>query len=82
MTGLWQVSGKTRTTFAEMVRLDIEYVRRMSLWLDLGIILRTIPALVGQMRDTRRRAKEFQHVDLVRENRDEPAIPVRRLNQQ
>jgi lipopolysaccharide/colanic/teichoic acid biosynthesis glycosyltransferase len=57
LTGLWQVSGKNRTTFAEMTRLDIDYVRRRSLRLDLAIILRTFPALVGQMRDTRRRAR-------------------------
>ena len=53
LTGLWQVSGKNRTTFDEMVRLDIDYARRRSLWLDLGIILRTIPALWGQYCDLR-----------------------------
>jgi exopolysaccharide production protein ExoY len=58
LTGLWQVSGKNRTTFTEMIRLDIEYGRRRSLWLDLVIIARTIPALVLQMLDGRR-AKTF-----------------------
>jgi len=49
LTGLWQVSGKNRTTFAQMVELDIEYGRRMSLWLDLGILLRTAPAIAQQV---------------------------------
>lgn len=49
LTGLWQVSGKNRTTFNQMMNLDIDYVRRRSLWLDLKIILRTGPTLVGQV---------------------------------
>ena len=53
LTGLWQVSGKNRTTFNEMIRLDIAYSERMSLWLDLQIILRTLPALWQQCLDTR-----------------------------
>jgi lipopolysaccharide/colanic/teichoic acid biosynthesis glycosyltransferase len=51
LTGLWQVSGKNRTTFEEMVRLDIDYSRRLSLWLDLGIIVKTLPAIWGQYCD-------------------------------
>lgn len=54
LTGLWQVSGKNRTTFDEMVRLDINYGQRRSLKLDLGIIVRTPWALWTQIRDTRR----------------------------
>ena len=53
LTGLWQVSGKNRTTFEEMVWLDIQYARNVSWWLDLKIILLTIPALIRQIRDTR-----------------------------
>jgi lipopolysaccharide/colanic/teichoic acid biosynthesis glycosyltransferase len=49
MTGLWQVSGKNRLTFNEMVRLDIEYAEAMSPWLDAKILLKTIPVLIGQM---------------------------------
>jgi lipopolysaccharide/colanic/teichoic acid biosynthesis glycosyltransferase len=41
MTGLWQVSGRNERTYEEMVRLDIEYVRRQSLRLDLSILFRT-----------------------------------------
>jgi len=51
LTGLWQVSGKNRTTFEEMVRLDIEYSRRMSPWLDLRIHLLTLPAILRQVGD-------------------------------
>jgi len=54
LTGLWQVSGKNRTTFDEMIRLDIRYSKRKSLALDIWIILRTIPALCTQIGDTRR----------------------------
>ena len=46
ITGLWQATGKARTTFSEMVRLDIRYRQRRSFWLDLGILLRTIPSLL------------------------------------
>ena len=53
LTGLWQVSGKNRTTFEQMVRLDIDYAKRKSLWLDLKIILMTLPALWGQYCDLR-----------------------------
>jgi len=49
ITGLWQVSGKNRTTFKEMIRLDIAYAERMSLWLDLRILLKTLPALFQQI---------------------------------
>jgi lipopolysaccharide/colanic/teichoic acid biosynthesis glycosyltransferase len=53
LTGLWQVSGKNKTTFNEMIHYDIAYARSKSLWLDVGIIAKTIPALVAQVRDTR-----------------------------
>jgi lipopolysaccharide/colanic/teichoic acid biosynthesis glycosyltransferase len=53
LTGLWQVSGKNRTTFEEMVRLDIEYAQHRTLWMDLKIILKTLPAIWGQYCDLR-----------------------------
>ncbi len=53
LTGLWQVSGKNRTTFTRMMQLDIEYARTKTLGLDLKIIFKTIPALFLQMRDNR-----------------------------
>ncbi len=46
ITGLWQVSGKNQTTFAEMMELDIEYVRRRSLILDSAILAKTIPTVL------------------------------------
>jgi lipopolysaccharide/colanic/teichoic acid biosynthesis glycosyltransferase len=55
LTGLWQVSGKNRTTFTRMIQLDIEYARNLSLLLDLKIILKTAPALLAQMSDSRQR---------------------------
>lgn len=60
LTGLWQVSGKNRTTFTRMMELDIEYTRRKSLWLDLKIIFMTIPALFVQMWDMKRAKKARQ----------------------
>jgi lipopolysaccharide/colanic/teichoic acid biosynthesis glycosyltransferase len=54
LTGLWQVSGKNQTTFREMILLDIKYVRSKTLGGDLKIILMTIPALIIQMKETRR----------------------------
>jgi lipopolysaccharide/colanic/teichoic acid biosynthesis glycosyltransferase len=51
LTGLWQVSGKNRTTFDQMVKLDIEYTQRLSFWLDAKIILKTVPALWRQCCD-------------------------------
>lgn len=47
LTGLWQVSGRSDTTYVERVRLDRDYVQRWSMALDLKIILRTIPALLS-----------------------------------
>ncbi len=41
ITGLWQVEGRSLTTFNEMVRLDIKYIREWSLWLDIKILLKT-----------------------------------------
>jgi exopolysaccharide production protein ExoY len=57
LTGLWQVSGKNRTTFDEMIRLDIQYAQTRSPRLDIRIILRTIPALWVQVVESRRKAK-------------------------
>lgn len=46
LTGLWQVSGRSNLTFDEMVMLDLYYGENWSLWLDLKIILKTIPTMV------------------------------------
>jgi exopolysaccharide production protein ExoY len=57
LTGFWQVNGKNRTTFTEMIKLDIFYTKNMSLWLDLNIILKTLPALMAQVNDSRRASR-------------------------
>jgi lipopolysaccharide/colanic/teichoic acid biosynthesis glycosyltransferase len=44
LTGLWQVSGRNLLTMRQALELDVEYVRRQSLWLDLTILARTVPA--------------------------------------
>lgn len=49
LTGLWQVSGKNRTTFDRMIQLDIQYAAEKSLALDIKIILKTVPAMLGQI---------------------------------
>jgi Undecaprenyl-phosphate galactose phosphotransferase WbaP len=46
LSGLWQVSGRSNTSYEERVRLDSYYVRNWSIWLDLCILVRTIPALL------------------------------------
>jgi lipopolysaccharide/colanic/teichoic acid biosynthesis glycosyltransferase len=45
MTGLWQVSGRSRLSMRIALELDVEYARRPSTLADLGILLRTVPAL-------------------------------------
>lgn len=57
LTGLWQVSGKNRTTFDEMIQLDIRYAAKPSLSLDIKIILLTLPALWAQISDIRKARK-------------------------
>jgi lipopolysaccharide/colanic/teichoic acid biosynthesis glycosyltransferase len=51
MTGLWQVSGKNKLTFLEMIRLDIRYVRGLSFWLDIMILLKTPLIIVHDVAD-------------------------------
>ncbi|MHC1767310.1 MAG: FxSxx-COOH system tetratricopeptide repeat protein [Verrucomicrobiia bacterium] len=52
LTGLWQVRGKNRTTYAEMIMLDIEYTQRMSLWLGVCIMARTLGVIWRQLRES------------------------------
>jgi exopolysaccharide production protein ExoY len=53
LTGYWQVNGKNKTTFTQMIEMDIHYARTMSLWLDLAIILKTLPAIITQVLESR-----------------------------
>jgi lipopolysaccharide/colanic/teichoic acid biosynthesis glycosyltransferase len=52
LTGLWQVSGKNKTTFTEMMRLDNAYARRPTAWRDLRILLLTLPVVWQQICET------------------------------
>jgi lipopolysaccharide/colanic/teichoic acid biosynthesis glycosyltransferase len=75
LTGLWQVSGKNRTTFTRMIQLDIEYARTKNLFLDLKIIVKTIPALLVQMWDVRQQKKATPQTATT-----EARIPLRAAN--
>ena len=57
LTGYWQVNGKNETTFSEMVAMDLFYLRNMSPWRDLVIIFKTVPALIGQALESRKRLR-------------------------
>jgi len=48
MTGLWQVSGRISLSFDELVRLDFYYIENWSIWLDITILLKTIPAVLAR----------------------------------
>lgn len=48
ITGLWQISGRSDVSYQERVRLDMYYIRNYTLWLDILILWRTIPAVVGR----------------------------------
>ncbi|HEX6478402.1 MAG TPA: sugar transferase [Ktedonobacteraceae bacterium] len=45
LTGIWQVYGRSRTTFQSMVQMDIEYLQQQSLWEDLKLIVLTVPVV-------------------------------------
>jgi lipopolysaccharide/colanic/teichoic acid biosynthesis glycosyltransferase len=47
VTGLWQVIARTDPSFESCVTLDLEYMKRWSLWLDLKILMRTVPAVLA-----------------------------------
>ena len=46
ITGLWQVSGRGRLSFDQRVQLDLAYIERQCIWLDLQIMLRTIGQVI------------------------------------
>ena len=48
ITGLWQIYGRGLAEFDDRTRLDIAYVQRRSIWLDVQILARTIPAVLAQ----------------------------------
>lgn len=46
MTGLWQVSGRSGVGFDELIRLDFSYIESWSVWLDIEILIKTIPTVL------------------------------------
>jgi lipopolysaccharide/colanic/teichoic acid biosynthesis glycosyltransferase len=46
LTGLWQVEGRASTRFDERIRIELEYIARQSFWLDIWILVRTVPAVI------------------------------------
>ena len=46
ITGLWQVRGRSKLSFDDMVRLDLQYAKNWSLWLDIKILLHTARAVL------------------------------------
>lgn len=46
VTGLWQVNGRNKLTYPERVALDVQYVRNWSIWMDLAILAKTVPAVL------------------------------------
>jgi lipopolysaccharide/colanic/teichoic acid biosynthesis glycosyltransferase len=65
LTGLWQTSGKNRTTFEEMIDLDVHYARHKSFLMDLKIMVTTLPALAVQARDVKR-SQKLMHGSITR----------------
>ena len=47
LTGLWQISGRSDLSFDDLVNLDFYYLERWSIWLDVSILLKTVPAVLG-----------------------------------
>lgn len=46
ITGMWQVGGRSRLSYDEMIRLDVQYIENWSLWLDIQILFKTVPVVL------------------------------------
>jgi lipopolysaccharide/colanic/teichoic acid biosynthesis glycosyltransferase len=53
LTGYWQVNGKNKTTFSEMIAMDLFYLKNLSILLDLKIMLKTCTVIAGQLLESR-----------------------------
>jgi lipopolysaccharide/colanic/teichoic acid biosynthesis glycosyltransferase len=60
LTGLWQVSGKNKTTFNEMIRMDLAYANNMSLFLDVKIMLKTAGAIAREVIESRQASRRIR----------------------
>ena len=58
ITELWQVNGKNRTSFTDMMRYDISYASKRNFYLDTAILFKTIPAIVEQVTDNKKTKQE------------------------
>jgi lipopolysaccharide/colanic/teichoic acid biosynthesis glycosyltransferase len=47
MTGLWQIAGRADLSFDDLVRLDFYYLENWSIWLDISVLAKTVPAVIG-----------------------------------
>jgi exopolysaccharide production protein ExoY len=74
ITGYWQVNGKNRTTFEEMIEMDLFYARNVSMRLDLWILLMTPATLAAQVQELARR----RAVRLTSQDAGPPTVLVRR----
>jgi exopolysaccharide production protein ExoY len=75
LTGLWQVNGKNKRTFKEMIDLDIRYARNQSPIQDLAIIAKTIPTLIGQVLEAGKKTRT-----LLRLTQPQPMISAPSLS--
>jgi len=60
LTGYWQVNGKNKTTFKQMMFMDLFYIDKMSIWVDLGIIVKTIPVVAFETIEALKRYRSRQ----------------------
>src|SRR5215475_9282415 len=75
LTGYWQVNGKNKTTFNEMIAMDLFYLKNLSLLLDLKILFKTCSVIVGQLFESQAAAKHGRQVERLRS----PAPTLQRL---
>jgi exopolysaccharide production protein ExoY len=71
LTGYWQVNGKNKTTFSEMIAMDLFYFHNMSLLLDLKIMLKTVGAIAGQCFESHQAAQRR-----LQEEKPRSAAPI------
>jgi lipopolysaccharide/colanic/teichoic acid biosynthesis glycosyltransferase len=46
LTGPWQVYGRNKVTFREMVEMDITYLQQQSIWMDIKLVAKTVPVML------------------------------------
>jgi len=74
LTGLWQVSGKNKTTFNEMIRMDLHYLNSMSILLDLKIMFKTGATIIREVFESQQTAQRTQQHKKVESLT--PALPA------